>query len=360
MKRIYIWGTGRVADQIISECSIFEQYEIMGFIDNDIYKVGNIYKNRMIYSPDILKKNIPDKVVILSDFFDDIKKQIDVNFPHIRKLIENKYFFHKEILLKRYEKSHDNEIRSIIEFIKLNGLDVFNYNFKNKYLDLDIEVFFDDDSRMFFVYHKGKRMYFAKRYNTHEKVKAYYRYLLLEQDAESPHRYLTSQFNINDRDIVIDVGAAEGNFALEIIEKVSKIYLIETDEEWIESLNATFKDYKDKIVIIKKYITSINAGKYATLDNLVSEPVNFIKMDIEGNERDALDGAEELFRRSENLKCAICVYHQEFDEILVKDIMEKYGMAYFTTPGYMWFPFGTRQNYTPTRLCRGIIRGMKK
>lgn len=359
MKRIYIWGTGTVADQIIQECNVFEQYKVLGFIDNNIHKVGKRYKNNIVYSPDILNRDIPDKVVVLSNFYEEIRTQIVEDFPHIKNLIENKYFFYKEILLKRYEDSYDSEIKKTTEFIKINNLDVFNYDFKIKYDDLNIEIFFDDRYGMFYVYHNSKRMYFSKHYNTKEKVKAYYSYLLLEQDMESPHRYLTAQFNIKEGDIVIDAGAAEGNFALEIIEKASKIYLIETDEEWIEALQVTFKDYQDKIIIIKKYLTSINAGKYATLDSLITEPVNFVKMDIEGNERDALEGAKRLFECSDDLKCAICVYHQDFDEILVKDIMETYGMDCSTTPGYMWFPFGERQKYTSTRLCRGIVRGVK-
>ena len=113
-------------------------------------------------------------------------------------------------------------------------------------------------------------------------------------------------------------------------------------------------------MIINKYITSINAGKFATLDSLIEEPVNFIKMDIEGNEWDALLGAKNIITCSGNIKCAICIYHQDFDEIIVKDIMNKYGLSCSTTKGYMWFPYGERQTYISTKLCRGIMRGVKK
>lgn len=356
---IFIWGTGTIAEQIISECSVLEQYDIKGFIDNDKTKVGKIYKNHTVFSPDILREVSPEKIIILSNFFDEIKEQIIKCFPGMEDLIEGKYYFYKEMLLKRYEDSDDEEIQNILEYIKLNGLDVFNYKFKNKYQTMNIDVTFDKTCHMYFVNHHGKKMYFAKLYNTEEKVKAYYKYLLVEQAKESPHRYLTSEFNIREGDIVVDVGTAEGNFALDIIDKVSKIYLIEFDEEWIEALNQTFKDYQDKIVIVKKYITSIDAGKYATLDSLIKEPVNFIKMDIEGNEWDALIGAKEVIGCSDDLKCAICAYHQEFDEILLKDIMGKYGLECSTTNGYMWFPYGKRQNYISTKLQRGIVRGVK-
>lgn len=100
-------------------------------------------------------------------------------------------------------------------------------------------------------------------------------------------------------------------------------------------------------------------GKYTTLDSMIEEPVNFIKMDIEGNEWDALQGAEKLIQRSENLKCAVCAYHGDFDELLIKNILEKYGMGVSTTQGYMWYPDTNRQTYISTRLCRGIVRGIK-
>lgn len=356
----FIWGTGNLAEKVIHECSILEQYKIIGFIDNDVCKVGKSFKNYQVYSPDILCRRIPDKIIILSNFYKDIKRQIKEKYPHVEDLVEDQNYFYKEMIIKRYKNSDDKEIKEIIQYLKVNNLDVFNYKFRNKYKELEVNVLFDDICQMFYVYHCGKRMYFAKRYNTREKVKDYYKFLLVEQDEESPHRYLTSAFNVKEGDIVIDVGVAEGNFALEIIDKVSRIYLIETDDEWIEAIKETFRSYQDKIVIINKYITSINAGKFATLDSLIEEPVNFIKMDIEGNEWDALLGAKNIITCSGNIKCAICIYHQDFDEIIVKDIMNKYGLSCSTTKGYMWFPYGERQTYISTKLCRGIMRGVKK
>jgi predicted RNA methylase len=52
-------------------------------------------------------------------------------------------------------------------------------------------------------------------------------------------RYTTSVFNQAD-DVVADLGAAEGNFSLSIINKVKKIYIFEYDKEWVEALKAPF------------------------------------------------------------------------------------------------------------------------
>lgn len=37
----------------------------------------------------------------------------------------------------------------------------------------------------------------------------------------------------------------------------------------------------------------------------------------------------------------------------------KYGMKLSVTKRYMWFPEMVRQTYVSTRLCRGIVRGIK-
>src|SRR5205085_2663461 len=99
-----------------------------------------------------------------------------------------------------------------------------------------------------------KRLYF-KRSWTKDDVRSSYNALLIEQDEQSPHRYLTKQFNLENGSVVVDIGTAEGNFALSVIEKVSLIYLFEADEQWAEALHATFDPWKDKVRIINKYVS---------------------------------------------------------------------------------------------------------
>jgi 16S rRNA A1518/A1519 N6-dimethyltransferase RsmA/KsgA/DIM1 with predicted DNA glycosylase/AP lyase activity len=69
----------------------------------------------------------------------------------------------------------------------------------------------------------------------------------------SPHCY-TAFLNINESDIVVDIGTTEGNFYLDIINKVSRIYMFEWDKKWNKALQETFKPYKDKVVIINQRI----------------------------------------------------------------------------------------------------------
>lgn len=368
MRRVFIWGTGALANQYLSEGNIFGQCDVKGFIDNDPEKQGKTYMGKMIYAPDILLKEKVDQIFIITVKYQEIYQQIvetlNVEGISITPIPNRMAWFSaisKQILLNRYSETADLEIKEVLDYINKNDLHIFNYPFADKYEHLTWQVFYDMACKLFYVIHKGKRMYFARRWNTEEAVTSYYNSILMEQDKDSPHRYLDGTFQVLDGDVVVDVGVAEGNFALEVIDRVSKIYLIETDDEWAEALRETFKPYADKVVIIQKFVTSVDCGQYATLDGLISEPVDFIKMDIEGNEWEALLGARKLIMNSPTLKCAICAYHTDADEILIKHVLDEYGLKCTTTHGYMWYPFTTiRQNDISTRLCRAIVRGIKE
>ena len=92
---------------------------------------------------------------------------------------------------------------------------------------------------------------------------------------------------------------------------------------------------------------------------MINTPVNFIKMDIEGNEWDALRGSVRLIHKSKNLKMAVCAYHSDFDQKLIEGFMDENDITHTCTKGYMWFPETWRQTYVSTSLNRGIIRGIK-
>lgn len=357
MERLFIWGTGLVSRQVLERGNIFECYDIIGFIDNDVKKIGEEYFGKKIYAPDILFEIVPDKIVILTDKYEEIRNQIERDHAEMLNLIENKNYFYKKSIMKRYGLSAEPEMASILRYLERNDLQVFNYEYVKKYKNMEIEAAYDQSCGLFYVIHNGARMYFARFLNSEAKVIEYYRSLLIEQDTDSPHRYTDDGFCVLEGATVVDVGVAEGNFSLDIIDKASKVYLIETNEDWIEALKKTFEKYMDKIVILRRFASSMDQGIESTLDSLIHEPVDFVKMDIEGSECDALLGMKGMIDRSPNLKCAICAYHREFDEIVIKRLFAEYGMKCSTTQGYMWFSGG--QERVSTKLCRGIVRASK-
>lgn len=364
MLKIFLWGTGHIANEVLQNREIFEKYDVVGFIDNESCKQGKKYMGKHIFAPEILLKIKVDKIVILTVRYEEIYQQIVYDLKLKSIAIEDWKYFYKQLIvkpgvLKRYRNVEDWEIINILKYINQNDFGIFNNHFREKYNYLNISTFYDENCGMYYCIYRGKKMYFKKSLDTASTVVNYYRSILVEQDEDSPHRYIDKEFKVHFGDIVIDAGVAEGNFALEIIDRVSKIYLIEIDEEWIEALKETFKDYQDKVVIIPQYLTSMDDGIYATLDSLIQESVNFIKMDLEGNEWDALLGAEKLIKKSKNLQCAICSYHTEYDETLIKAVLEQYGLLCGVTQSYMWFPSCGRDGRISTKLRRGVVRGRK-
>lgn len=364
MLKIFLWGTGHIANEVLQNKEIFEKYNVVGFIDNEPCKQGKKVYGKHIFAPEILLEIKVDKIIILTVKYEEIYQQIVYELKLKDIAIEDWRYFQKQLIvkpgiLKRYKNTADLEIKSILKYISQNDFGIFNNCFREKYKYLNVSVQYDENCGMYYVIHQGKRMYFKKSLNTEGAVENYYKSILMEQDEKSPHKYLDRKFTVHSGDVVVDAGVAEGNFALDVIDRVSKIYLIEMDDEWIEALKETFKEYWDKVVFISKYLTSIDDGNYATLDCLIQEPVNFIKMDLEGNEWDALLGAEKLIKRSKKLQCAICSYHTEYDETLIKAVFIQYGLRCTVTQGYMWFASVGCDGRISTKLRRGIVRGEK-
>ena len=87
MQTTFIWGTGNVADKMMNNCSEIAKYIILGFIDNNKNKVGKIFHGLEIFSPEILKKIIPDKIVILVDSESEILLQIETQYPEMKNRV---------------------------------------------------------------------------------------------------------------------------------------------------------------------------------------------------------------------------------------------------------------------------------
>lgn len=361
MDKILIWGTGEVARELIKNCDTLDLYNIIGFVDNNSSVWNKQIGKYTIFSPDKINIEHPDIVVIATDFFYEIRNQIREYFPEYKGRIENKNYFYFEILKIRYNGCTNPEINGLIHYAEINGLDIFNYPFAKKMYDQTKwqSVYYDDSEGLWYADFKGKKLYFAKKYDTEYKAAKYYNGLLVEQDPDSPHRYLSDSFNVNDGDIVVDCGAAEGIFSLGIIDRAREVYLLEADEEWIQPLKKTFAPYINKVHIIKCFVSNYSKGRYRRLDDILGEQVDFIKMDIEGAEWDALEGAHHLIAQSSGLKMAICEYHSDFDQEIIDNRLIKYGFLITHTPGLMWFPYLVRQNYVSLSFHKGVVRAKK-
>ena len=358
MENILIWGTGKFSKKFTETALNDKEINIIGFIDNNPEKQGQIFFEKEIYGPDVILKINFDKIVICTVYIDEIRKQILENYPKVIDCVrDHTHFFYQNEILARYKNSVDPEIQEVVKFLEKRDLQVFNYGFIDKYKQLNTDPVYDEINKLYYIEINEKKLYFARHLDNPKKVKQYFQSISVEQDIESPHRYLFDSFDVQENDIIVDVGVAEGNFTFSIIDKVKKAYLIEADEGWIDALKLTFSEYQDKVVYINKFVKGYTSGKYETLDNIIKEPVNFIKMDIEGSECDALDGVIDLVKISPKMKIAVCSYHNDYDEIILKMKLNEMGFNCTTTSGYMWSPYN---RIVTTKLCRGIVRGVKE
>ena len=219
-----------------------------------------------------------------------------------------------------------------------------------------ILVEMDNDGR-FFVLFNNHRMYFKKSW-TKDKIEEYLINLIPEQDERSPHLYFAKGEMKDAYNIVVDAGVAEGIFALMLLDRSKKMYLIEPDEEWVEALKITFKDYMDKVVIVNKFLGNCDSKKMCSLKNIVLENrmIDLVKLDIEGAELDALTGigTEQLASIREYI---ICVYHYQNEEMDVKYFFEKqknYRYIFKMREGYIYFLHDKKQVYPYLR--HGVIK----
>lgn len=179
------------------------------------------------------------------------------------------------------------------------------------------------------------------------------RNILREQGDHSPHQYIQPGYTMEKDMVIVDAGTCEANFALRYVEDAKRIYLVESDPRWVEALKRTFEPYKDKVIICDRFLSGEDTGDSITLDTLVNEKIDFLKMDIEGYEIEALAGAKRVLRES-NARCAICSYHRHGDEQIIKDVLKEYGYHTSTSEGYMFFPYDTYLEFR-----RGIVYGNK-
>ena len=251
------------------------------------------------------------------------------------------------------------EEREVVEYLEQHSVCTFPYPYQTHYNPNNIKVFTDNKLGLNYVLFDQKRLYFKREW-TAGKIKYSYTVLQIEQDVHSPHRYLSNEFSVENNDVIVDIGAAEGNFALSVVEKANQLYLFEADEEWMEALNATFAPWRDKVHIVNKFVSDKNDQKNTTLDEFFKGQykIDFLKIDIEGAEAGLLKGSERILSSPSSLKVALCTYHNQNDETVFAESLKRKGFEVSYSKGYMILVWD--KNIKTPYLRRGLIRATKK
>lgn len=271
-----------------------------------------------------------------------------IRLKHFRsKLLKN---------IIKYSKTPSGEIfRTEANFLRENGVGVFPYPFIFNYNRENIKVKIIDGFPV--VDYKGKDLFFPKSFSD-GKIINYVHNLFLEQDQDSPHSYKTQLFQIDENDVLIDIGCGEANYSLEIIEKIKKVYLFESNKIWIEPLNRTFSNWENKVTIFNQKFGFQKDSLTNNFVNDLSSQNLLFKIDVDGNEREVLKSIEKLFLTSKNIKVAICTYHQNLDASEFETYFKSKGFLTQFGNGFMLFYYDRK--IKKPYLRPGILFAYKK
>lgn len=275
---------------------------------------------------DLFSKNIRDRIYKL--FLGDVL----FFFRNFKECLWYKLYF----IYCFFRKPRNDQERSFQVLGKI-GVSPYPYLWRKEYEVVDYPTFIDSDNGLPYVLHKHKRLYFKR--DMHDIVSNVYRSLLIEQDERSEHCYVHSSEELKNK-YLLDVGSAEAYFTLEMIDHVKHAYLFECDEDWIEALSATFKPWSEKVTIVRRYVSDTDDENSITLDSFFKDKSAdnlFIKMDIEGYERKALQGCKELLSSFRNISGAICIYHRHDDAKVIKEYLCNNACNTSIQPGYLYF-----------------------
>lgn len=347
----------------------------------NLNRKADLYYHNFYYQPKLMgKQQIMMEVVFFNKLFKslfNINQSWKNHFKRVHRTfyknlilqktkIKNKLIWNKQgrILRRKIINYYsplinvsDEEIE-VVNYLKKNKIDLLPYEFKKKYRRKDVEVFKDLSFGLNYVLFNDKKLYYRKDWSEKE-IKAYHSNLLSEQDPVSPHCYLFEKYVVNNGNVLVDAGAAEGIFGLMNIEKVKKVFLIEPDPFWVEALKLTFYPWIKKTVILDKFISSNNSANTITIDSYFKNiKIDFFKIDVEGWEKDVLKGSDTVLKREYPIKVVIATYHRQNDEKEIMQMLIDKGFTGFYSPGFVTYIYQKSFEYPYLRRC--LIRAEKQ
>ena len=306
-KKIFIFGAGELGE-FVSEILQKNNYNVNCFVDNDSEKWGKeITRNiKCISIKELLNFKKNSIILVTSFYYAEIAKQlVNEGFINVIPVFNINYLKFQYLYKSDYEKI----IKKSIEVVK---------------------ILEDNESKRIFV----------------ELIKGYFKDspvdISYNKICEGNQGFAKGIINLNSEESFVDCGAFNGDTIKEFLKRTnnefSEIYAFEMDKDNYYDLE---KFIDDLSINKKESIFAYNIGlwnesgtiKYnnkstaasnisekgktiACIDQLDTilegKTVTLIKMDIEGAEMEALNGAEKILKR-QNPKLAISIYHNMAD-----------------------------------------------
>ena len=201
-----------------------------------------------------------------------------------------------------------------------------------------------------FAEYSGMRVYFPKDW-TLEQVEFQFREYLedegltgLGRRTKSPHCYIANGHRPERDNIIVDIGCSEGFFSRWFASAPKKLYLFEADEQWREPIEATFENYASKVVFTGKFVGAQTGERTIRLDQVLpeaSDDIYFIKMDVEGAEREILESSAR-FLANNKIKLSCCAYHRQDDGRYLTKLLRGMGFTTRYSEGWM-IPYDSKK-----------------
>lgn len=305
---IILYGMGNGADMII------DQLENIGVGFSDVFASDGFVRGHSFHGKTVLKYSQIcekyDEFIILMTFAVHDKGTLD----RVR------------------EMSKQHELLAPTVPIAGKGLFTLDYIKENeKAFDEVYEMLADEQSKKTFVDVLNFKVSGKTEY-------------LFDCESEKSEVY-DKLLKVGESEIIADLGAYDGDTVREILEhtgeKYSKIYALEPDAknyrklinktqelENIECLNIAAWDKSENLQFDKKAGRNSHQSekgetvKAVALDDILNE-VTLIKMDVEGAEKKALEGAKALIQKCKP-KLYVCAYHRNEDVFVLPQLIKSF------------------------------------
>jgi len=272
----------------------------------------------------------------------------------------------RTITSQAFQKSHPEYVDEIKYIRKRKKLLLFPYPYIEKYVPEKFPIFIDDISKIPYVIYKNKKLFFNVGQNLNlTQIQWKYSCLASEQDDASPHKYFTDEFKVEQNDIFIDIGCAEGKEALDVVGVAQELYLFECDLKWQNALKMTFSEKQigelsHNVKIINKFVSDKSTDECIRLDDIVPGGDSlFIKIDVEGTESDVLKSAQNIIEKSKRCRIAVACYHNNDDAEKLTMLLSEMGFKCWFTPGYMLYFYNDTSKFIYPYFRHGVIRAEK-
>lgn len=320
-KKIVFFGAGQYSLSLMR----LLHNKIAYFVDNAPYKQGTMFWGIKVYPPEKLIEEDRNEIVIIinAEYYQEIAKQCyDLGQ---RNIYAGMYKNANEIVPES-EFESDNLLKRRVA--------VLTEKYGDGFFTEMCGMFTDDKSKDVFL--KIIELYDQGSFDF--------------TGVCSGGIYFNGIFDFRDDEVFVDCGAYDGKTVIDFIfytkGKYKKIFAFEPDVINYSLCHKNLADLRDVILLNSglsdsvgdlwfdsrgtqsSKIVSNNSGNNLTkicavkLDSLISESVSFIKMDIEGAEYSAIQGAAEIIRKYKP-KLAISVYHNDEDLIRIPLLLRK-------------------------------------